>query len=83
MKLPLISPETAKAVQMEVLDRKNFCDEEMKRIIKENPRIAHFITMMSDGSSDAKTIIACSLIICRLLEVQAEAEVEKPTGYVN
>lgn len=83
MGLPLISSETAKAVQGEVHDRKNFYDEEMRRMIKENPRIAHLITMMSNGSSDAKTIIACSLIICRLLEVQAEAEVEKPTGYVN
>lgn len=83
MKLPLISPETAKAVQRETLDRKNFYEEEMRRMIKENPRIAHFITMMSNGSPDAKTIIACSLIVCRLLEMQTETEKKKPTGYAN
>ena len=74
--LPKVTKETAMTLStmIEKKDGKKYMGDILQQILEENEQIAHFITSISDASSDREMVAQCGILVYALLKNQAEAD---------
>jgi hypothetical protein len=76
MNLPIVNPGIAASIQSELSDKfdKTYIREQVARLEKENPVIAHWIKRYSSTTKDKLGSAYCAIILYRLLESQLECD---------
>jgi len=75
--LPLVKPEIGICIEHELLQNKKddiYIKEQLKKIQKENPVISFWIETFSQTTRDKKGAIFCSLMVFKMLRIQAECD---------
>lgn len=73
--LPIVDPDIGQSIAQAIDDEKEYVEKQIRRLEKENPAIAEFISRWSLMHDELLVEVAlCGVLVYRLLESQAEAD---------
>lgn len=76
--LPVVKPEIGGSLEREMIEKSNdlkYIKEQLRRLDVDNPTVAYFIRNFAKTTKDKVGAAYCGLIVYRLLESQAEANI--------
>jgi hypothetical protein len=73
--LPIVNEAIGGAVQRDYHSQPNYTADLAQRLTTENPCIINFVSQMAANSSDPRGVAETALLVYKLLENQAEADI--------